>query len=115
MASKHPEPPHIGKMLDRHIRKYRFHQSSLARFVGVHTETIANFLKHPDNKISYIWRICFGLNYNFLSDIAAQLPPTMPCAPTPKDARIAELEKQMQELTAECATLQRVVDALQKR
>lgn len=44
--------------------------------------------------------------------IGAQLPPTMPCAPTVKDQRIAELEKQLEELRTECRTLQRVVDAL---
>lgn len=112
MTSSPLEPPHIGKMLDRHVRSNRFHQASLARAIGVHSETIANFLKRPDNRISYLWKICFALRYNFLSDLAAQLPPTMPCAPTAKDERIAELEKKVQELEVECHTLQRVIDAL---
>ena len=112
MTSSPLEPPHIGKMLDEYVRSHRFHQASLARAIGVHSETIANFLKRPDNRISYLWKICFALRYNFLSDLAAQLPPTMPCAPTAKDERIAELEKKVQELEAECHTLQRVVDAL---
>lgn len=69
-------------------------------------------LKRPDNRLSYLWHICFALNYNFLSDLAAQLPPTMPCGPTAKDQRIVDLEKQLRELQTECHTLQRVVEAL---
>jgi DNA-binding XRE family transcriptional regulator len=109
------EPPHIGKMLNNYIRRNRYYQSALARDIGVRPETISDFLKRPDNKISNLWKVCFALNYNFLSDLAAKLPPAMPCAPTPKDQRMAELEKQVQELTAECQTLQRVVEALQQK
>lgn len=106
------EPPRFGDMLNAHMRRNRFYKSALARDIGVRHETIADFVKRPDNRLSYIWKICFALNHNFLSDLAAQLPPTMPCAPTAKDERIAELEKKVQELEAECHTLQRVIDAL---
>lgn len=110
---KIPSPsPHTGKMLRSHIRKHRYYQAALARDIGVRYKTVANFLKTPDNKVSNLWKVSFGLNYNFLSDIAAQLPPTMPCAPTAKDERIAELEKQLKEMTTECEILQRLVDAL---
>jgi prefoldin subunit 5 len=39
----------------------------------------------------------------------------MPCAPTLKDERIAQLEQQVQQLTQECATLQRVIDTLRPK
>lgn len=112
MTTPPKEAPHVGSLINRHLRRNRFYQAALARDIGVRRETIANFLKAPDNRISNLWKICFALNYNFLSDLAAQLPPTMPCAPTAKDQRIAELEKQLEELRSECHTLQRVVEAL---
>ena len=105
-------PPHFGQMLKAHMRKHRYYQSALARDIGMRRESLADLLKRPDSKFSRLWHICFALRYNFLSDLAAQLPPTMPCAPTAKDERIAELEKKVQELEAECHTLQRVIDAL---
>lgn len=108
------EAPHVGTMLNMHMRKHRYYKSALARDIGMNHETVVNFMRRPDNKVSYLWRICFALKYNFIADLAAQLPPEMPCAPTAKDARIAELEKQVQELTAERDMLQRLTELLRK-
>jgi hypothetical protein len=107
-------PPHFGQMLKSHMRKHRYYQSALARDIGMRRESLADLLKRPDSKFSNLWKICFALRYNFLSDLAAQLPPTMPSAPTAKDQRIAELEQQLREMQTEVHTLQRVVEALQK-
>jgi hypothetical protein len=85
--------PHIGQMLSKHIRKFRLYRSALARDIGVRRESIDHALKQDDMKLGNLWRICYALKYNFIADMAAQLPPEMPCAPTAKDARIAELEK----------------------
>jgi DNA-binding transcriptional MerR regulator len=114
MAGTIPEHPHIGQMLNTHIRKNRYYQSALARDIGMSAESVAKFLKRSDNKVSNLWKISHMLNYNFISDIAAQLPSSMPCAATAKDHRISELEKQLEELNAECKTLQRIVDVLNK-
>lgn len=107
--------PHIGQMLSKHIRKFRLFRSALARDMGVRRESIDYTLKQDDIKLGNLWSICYALKYNFLADIAAQLPPEMPCAPTAKDARIAELEKQVQDLTAERDMLQRVVEVLRPK
>lgn len=115
MSSDKSVPPHVGNMLNRHVRMNRYYQAALARDIGVRPETVANFLRRPDNKVSYIWRICHALNYNFLADLAALLPPTMPSAPNAKDARIAELEKELQQRTTERDTLQRVLEILREK
>lgn len=115
MSQKLPDSPHIGTLLNAYIRKHRLYQSALARDIGKRPETVADFLKKPDNKISNLWKICFALNHNFFSDIAAQLPPEMPATPTAKDLRIAELEKQVQELKTERDNLQRVIDILRPK
>jgi hypothetical protein len=109
------EAPHIGQLLKAHIKEHRYYQSALARDLGVYPETVADFLKRPDNRLTVIWKICLALRYNFLSDLAAQLPPDLPCAPTAKDRRIAELEAQVEALQAECRTLERIVEALKGR
>jgi len=102
-------------MLNRHVRKHRYYQSALARDIGVRPETVADFLRRPDNKLSYLWRISNALNYNFLAELSALLPPDMPSAPNAKDARIAELEKEVQQLTAERDMLQRVLEMLRPK
>ena len=107
--------PQIGEMMDKHMRQHRYHKSALARKIGVNYKTVVNYMRSPDIRMIVLWNICHALRYNFLSDLAAQLPPDMPCAPTPKDQRIAQLEQQVQQLTQECATLQRVIDTLRPK
>lgn len=107
--------PHIGTLLNKHMRRHRYYKSALARDIGVNYKTVVKIMRRPDIKASFLWNICFALRYNFISDLAAQLPPEMPCAPTPKDERIAELEQQVQQLTTERDTLQRVLDILRPR
>ena len=107
--------PHIGQMLSKHIRTFRLYRSALARDIGVRRESIDHALKQPDMRLGNLWRICHALNYNFLADLSALLPPDMPSAPNAKDARIAELEKEVQQLTTERDTLQRVLEILREK
>lgn len=109
------DPPNFGSILQRHIRKYRYYKSALARDIGMRRESLADLLKRPDSRLSSIWKICFALNYNFIADIAEQLPSDMPCAPSAKDKRIAELEEQLEALRAECRTLERIVEVLRMK
>jgi hypothetical protein len=104
--------PNTGEMMDKHMRQNRYHKSALARKIDMNYETVVNIMRRPDNKVSTVWNICHALRYNFLSDLAAQLPHDMPCAPTSKDQRIAQLEQQVQQLTQECTILQRIIDTL---
>jgi DNA-binding Xre family transcriptional regulator len=115
MKTEATEAPHVGHMLNSHMRKHRYYKSALARDIGMNYETVVNFMRRPDIKVSYLWRICNALNYNFLAELAALLPPDMPSPPNAKDARIAELETQVQQLTTERDTLQRVLEILQQK
>jgi DNA-binding Xre family transcriptional regulator len=115
MKTEATEAPHVGHMLNSHMRKHRYYKSALARDIGMNYETVVNFMRRPDIKVSYLWRICHALNYNFLADLATLLPPDMPSAPTTKDTRIAELETQLQQLTTERDTLQRVLEILREK
>ncbi|MCF8257752.1 MAG: hypothetical protein K9J06_09370, partial [Flavobacteriales bacterium] len=55
------EAPHVGHILNSHMRKHRYYKSALARDIGMHYETVVNFMRRPDNKVSYLWRICHAL------------------------------------------------------
>lgn len=105
--------PHFGNMLNSYVRNNRFKQTELAHNIGVRTETLNLFMKRQDIKLTYIWSLCLTLRYNFLSDLAAQLPSDLPCIPTPKDQRIAELEAQLRDANTERDGLQREVKVLQ--
>lgn len=115
MKNPLPPAPNLGTILNTHMRRHRYYKSALARDIGVNYKTVVRIMRRPDISASMLWNICFALNYNFLSELAGMLPPTMPAPPTPKDTRIAELEAQVQQLTSECNTLQRIIDALKDR
>jgi hypothetical protein len=107
--------PHTGKMLTAYIKSKRIYQSALTRKLGRNRGTLTAFRKRISIQTAILWEICHALNHNFFSDIAAQLPPEMPANPTPKDQRITELEKQLQELTTERNNLQKVLDILRQK
>ncbi|MCG3165234.1 MAG: hypothetical protein POELPBGB_00996 [Bacteroidia bacterium] len=115
MAIKLNPVKHVGQMLNQHIRKNRYYKSALARDLDRRYETIADYLKRPSVQVRILFELCQALNHNFFADIAAQLPPDMPANPTPKDQRIAELEKQVQQLSTERDNLQKVLDILRQK
>lgn len=40
MSSDKSVPPHVGNMLNRHVRMNRYYQAALARDIGVRPETV---------------------------------------------------------------------------
>lgn len=107
--------PDTGTLLTTFIKNNRIYQNALARKLGRSTHTVHAFRKRTSIQTAVLWEICHALNYNFFSDIAAKLPPEMPCETTTKDQRIAQLEKQVQELTTERNNLQKVLDILRQK
>ena len=107
--------PHTGQMLTTYIKSKRIYQSALSRKLGRAGTTVSDFRKRSTIQTAILWEICHALNYNFFSDIAAQLPAEMPANPTPKDQRIAELEKQVSEIKTERDNLQQVIEILKHK
>jgi transcriptional regulator with XRE-family HTH domain len=70
--------PHIGQMLRGYVKQKRISQSGWARKQGVGPKTIARYLKQPAMRIDTLFNISQMLNYNFLQDIAAELPAELP-------------------------------------
>ena len=102
-------------MLNSHMRRHRYYKSALARDIGANYTTVVDFKRRADIKLSYLWSIRNAPHYKFLAELSALLPPEMPSAPNAKDARIAELETQMQQLTTEHDMLQRVLEILRPK
>jgi len=96
----------IGKMLRAYVKAKRIYQSAWARKVGLNAKTINNYLRQPNMRIDTLFDISQALNYNFLREIAALLPPEMPPHNiSPQQTRIAELELQNNELQLQVKTL----------
>lgn len=104
-----------GKLLSDYIAQHRIRQSALARKIKRAPKTIYAYKKRSTMQCHVLLEICEGLNYNFFSDIAALLPGTMPAAPTAKDKRIEELEKELATVKNERDNLQKVIDILGKK
>jgi transcriptional regulator with XRE-family HTH domain len=103
-------PPDIGAILKTYVKKHRLRQNGWARQEGKNRRTIAKYLKGSDMRVSTLLEICQALNYNFLRDIAAMLPPEMPPQNIhPLETRVAELEQQNLELQLQVKTLEKAL------
>lgn len=68
------EAPHIGNMLQEFVKQKRIFKSGWARQSSVTQQTVAKYTKNQNMQVATLFKICQVLNYNFIADIAAQLP-----------------------------------------
>ena len=97
-------------MLREYIDEKSIAQSSWARKSGINRRTIAKYFKKSTIQVDTLFTICQTLGFNFIREIADALPDHLP--PTKaidESAKVAELEKQVAELTNEVATLKEVL------
>jgi len=110
MSRQKIEAPNIGAILKAHVKKYRVRQSGWARQEGLNVNTINDYLKRKDMRISTLLDISQALNYNFFKQIADLLPTDMPpIIENPLQARVTELEKQNSELELQLKTLKEAI------
>ena len=92
-------PIHIGKRLREYVTEKRIFQANWGRAQGIKPRTIARYLKSEHMKVATLFRICQVLKYNFIREIADQLPPELPPhTPNPLQQRMDELEKENEKL-----------------
>ena len=97
--------PHVGELLKAFIKKNRWPKSVIARKTLRSPVTIEGFLKRPSLQIAILWEISHATHYNFIADIAAQLPADY--SSNAKDGtqelqeHIAQLEQELETLTRE--------------
>jgi len=110
------EAPHIGNILKAHVKKYRLRQAGWAKQDGLNRNTIADYMKQKDMRVGTLFTICQSLQYNFLKEIAALLPPDMPpVAENPLQARVTELEKQNSDLQLQIKTLEKAIELMGRK
>lgn len=109
MANDIKNIPHIGTFLYDYVKQKRIRQTGWAAKQNISPRNISKFLKNPDMRCSTLFKICQALNYNFMYDIAAMLPPDMPCKNTPKDDEIAALKKENETLKMQVDLLKEVI------
>lgn len=107
--------PHAGSLVKEYIKSNRLYQSALARDLGRRPETVSAYLKSNSLHTRVLFELSQALNRNFFSDIASLLPSAMSAAPTPKDQRVTELEKQLADMKTERDNLQKVLDILREK
>ncbi|HLG36368.1 MAG TPA: helix-turn-helix domain-containing protein [Bacteroidia bacterium] len=94
--------PHIGKMLRKLLDEKRLFQSAWSRDQGVNKNTVAKYFKKTTMQVATLFTICQVLKYNFIREIADQLPQEFPPhAPNPLQQRVTELEEENKMLKRE--------------
>lgn len=83
--------PHMGKIIENHLRAKGIPKSHLAAKMNRSTNTIFNYFKNPSLQLHIVWEICQVLQYNFLADIAATLPEHLTKKSTPENIELEKL------------------------
>ena len=96
MAKEFKKPEHIGRRLRKYVTEKRLFQSAWARAQGVNNVTIARYFKRETMKITTLFTISQVLKYNFIREIADQLPAELP--PHAENPLAAENEKLKKEI-----------------
>jgi len=111
-----PVEIHIGNLLKAYVKKNRIRQSGWGRKANLNPKTIAGYLKRPTMRIDTLLHICTTLNYNFLKEVAAILPPDMPpVSENNLQARVAELELQNRDLELQVKTLEKALELVGRK
>ena len=89
--------PHVGELLKAFIKKNRWPKSVIARKTLRSPVTIEGFLKRPSLQIAILWEISHATHYNFIADIAAQLPADYDSSATDNTLALQEALEQLRE------------------
>jgi hypothetical protein len=102
MAKEFKKTAHIGQKLRKYVTENRIFIAAWAREQGVNPVTVARYFKRPTMRVSTLFTICQVLKYNFIREIADQLPAEFPPHPAnPLQQRVSELEEENKMLKRE--------------
>lgn len=88
--------PHLGNLIEKVIVKQRISRAEMARRMNVSPSTFNNYLRQPSIQFGILWKISIALKYDFLSELKAYYPPTMPSPNNDAEReRIKDLEKEI--------------------
>ncbi|MAL59447.1 MAG: hypothetical protein CMC14_05305 [Flavobacteriaceae bacterium] len=110
---KIPQMPHIGKLYQDFIRKKRYPQVWVAKYMGKNESVVTRYRHRPSLQCYLLWELSHILKHNFFLDLAAQLPSNFTThAPDPTLAlqeRVKELEEEVNTLRIQKETLEGIL------
>jgi len=110
MDNQNPKEIHVGKMIRKHLDEKKYNQAALARREGWKARDVAYYFKKSSIQVNTLIRFCNGFRYNFLRQLADQLPAEFPPhATNPLEERIKVLEEEIKLLKIENEVLREVV------
>lgn len=100
---------HIGQRIKKYVKENGVSQAAWSRRQGITQRTIWKYMKSENMRTDTLFSICQELKYNFLREIADQLPADLPPhSPNPLEQRVKELEKENEKLKIEIGVLREV-------
>ena len=107
---------HVGNMLKAFIKKNRVSQALISRQTGLNQRGILRYQKQASMRVDTLLKLSVAFQYNFLKEISAALPADMPpLTENPLQAKIAELEKQKNDLELQVKTLKEAIELMGKK
>lgn len=102
---------HVGEMIRAFLNLHRLSKAAFARHVGIDQAQVQAYLGQKAPKTSVVFAFSHAYQHNFFADLAATLPPHYLHAQpdTSLQERIAELEAQLKQVTAERDVLKEVI------
>lgn len=82
--------------------------------MGISASGVEKYIKNPNAKVDTLFKICQVLNYNFIADIAAQLPTLPHQNSTTPTQELEDLKKENDRLKMEVEILREVVGVMKK-
>lgn len=88
--------PHLGNLVAKVLKKQRISQAEVARRMDISPSTLGSYLRQQSIQFGILWKISIALKYDFLSELKAYYPPTMPSPNNDAEReRIKDLEKEI--------------------
>lgn len=94
---------HVGNILLRYFNEKRIRKAALSRISGIKVATIIRHLKSENASVQFLIQISKAVQYNFLAEIALQMPPSLVQPTNPDNISHAT---EIQTLKAEISRLQ---------
>ena len=109
MKKEIKKPYHIGNRLKKYVTDNRLSRANWARAQGIIPRQVFEYFKNENMRVSTLFTICGVLQYNFIREIADQLPADLPPHTiNPLQQRVDELEKENEKLREQVALLREV-------
>ena len=103
-----------GKLLQKTVKEKNLNYAQLGRKMRRAPNTVKTLMESTSVQAYILWEFCYALNYNYFADFAGWLPPDMP-SDSKLHQRIAELEKEKNDLQVQVKTLKEAIELMGRK